>query len=353
MADVAERELEIYLFGAAKGETIVLHLPDGSWGVVDCYASSLDRPETNPAYRLLRDHGVRELAFLCLTHPHDDHFSGMSRLVKDFKIHAFWSILPLDPQDFNLLKTYFKAEAELAKLPILKEKAAELTALFDLVEKSGCRLETVDAMKLLYPWPKDQRADFRIWGLAPSTDQVKVYRKTLLRQLKRGFYSPVPRIPHNMASAALRLEYGQTTVVLGGDVEEKGWEGVLEGHTSELLSAHFVKVSHHGSTNGFCKRLWATFSMGGKSVAALTPYRRFKLPDPRAITHIKSHIQELHSASIRHHVTSTVDYKLQAVAKHRARRAATVTNRQPGCCQIGLNRTGNCRVIHHGLAGQV
>ncbi len=111
MSDVADGLLEIHLFGATKGESIVLRLPDGRWGVVDCYASSIDRPETNPAIRLLRERSVSELAFLCLTHAHDDHFSGMSHLIREFRPREFWSALPLDPEDFRLLQTYLKAEA--------------------------------------------------------------------------------------------------------------------------------------------------------------------------------------------------------------------------------------------------
>ena len=185
---VADGKLEIYLFGAAKGETIVLHLPDGRWGVVDCYSSSLDHPESNPACRLLRERQVRELEFLCLTHPHDDHFLGMSHLLKEFSVKSFWSIFPLDTHDFDLLKTYFDAEARSIDRPILKERAAELRTIFDSVMKPGCHTENVDMMKLLYPLPKDDGADFKIWGVAPSSMQTINYRKALLRQAEAWYF---------------------------------------------------------------------------------------------------------------------------------------------------------------------
>src|SRR5437764_754157 len=103
--------VRIYVFGSTEGESIVLHLPNGKWGAVDSFAPSLNDPTTNPAYRLMRQKKVTELEFLCLTHPHDDHFRGMSQLLKGFSVRQFWTFIGPDPQDVSLLKNYFLAEA--------------------------------------------------------------------------------------------------------------------------------------------------------------------------------------------------------------------------------------------------
>ena len=39
----------------------------------------------------LNSKGVHSLEFLCLTHPHADHFMGMSCLIRDLQIKAFWA----------------------------------------------------------------------------------------------------------------------------------------------------------------------------------------------------------------------------------------------------------------------
>ena len=104
-------KLQIYLFGASLGESIVLQLPNGGWAVIDCFASSPNNPQTNPAHKLLSAQGVSTLEFLCLTHPHEDHFMGMSRLIRDFQVKKFWGFGGLQPPDFDLLKTFFEVDA--------------------------------------------------------------------------------------------------------------------------------------------------------------------------------------------------------------------------------------------------
>ena len=62
-------KLHIYLFGGAKGESIVLRLPDGGLAVIDCYEKASTAPKTICASRLLKDRGISTLEFVGLTHP--------------------------------------------------------------------------------------------------------------------------------------------------------------------------------------------------------------------------------------------------------------------------------------------
>ena len=82
--------LEVHLLGGGKGESVVLKLPDGQWGVVDCYSGSVTNPDANPTTQFLRSRGVTTLLFVCLTHPHDDHFLGMVKLIEEFRPREFW-----------------------------------------------------------------------------------------------------------------------------------------------------------------------------------------------------------------------------------------------------------------------
>ena len=76
--------LSIAVFGPGKGEAIVVRLPDGSVGVVDGCREPKDT-ETgrgDPVRELLDRIKCPELAFVCLTHPHDDHYAGLGRLLE-------------------------------------------------------------------------------------------------------------------------------------------------------------------------------------------------------------------------------------------------------------------------------
>ncbi len=53
--------LTIHVFGAGKGESIVLNLPNGKWGVVDCFAGSSANASTSPVLQFLRNQGVEQL----------------------------------------------------------------------------------------------------------------------------------------------------------------------------------------------------------------------------------------------------------------------------------------------------
>ena len=118
--------LRVYVYGASEGESIALHLPNGAWGVVDSFASSSGDPATNPIHRLLRDKNVAEIEFLCITHPHADHFMGMSQLFRDFEVKQFWTFFGLEPTDFKLLQTYFLTEAAQANRASLARFTHEL-----------------------------------------------------------------------------------------------------------------------------------------------------------------------------------------------------------------------------------
>ena len=64
--------------GCWTGGEHLLRLPEGGWGVVDCCASSNSDESKNSTLEFLRSRSITDLEFLCLTHPHADHYKGMS-----------------------------------------------------------------------------------------------------------------------------------------------------------------------------------------------------------------------------------------------------------------------------------
>ena len=84
-----QRPLKIALLNAGWGDSLVLELPNGDWGVIDCNCRSGNH-DHNPTVCYLRQRNVHRLAFVCLTHPHSDHFSGLSHLFDEFEVREFW-----------------------------------------------------------------------------------------------------------------------------------------------------------------------------------------------------------------------------------------------------------------------
>ena len=240
----------------------------------------------------------------------------MSQLLRDFTVKQFWTFCGLDPTDFILLRTYFQAEADQAGRSSLKNSAAELASIFDLVQQSGIQRQVVVSRRDIYPVPRDDDIRIEIRGIAPTDERSQSYKQSMLTSLvkQRGTVQALPYAAHNTISIALRIRYRIATVLLGGDVEEEGWKTVLREHRPEELESQFVKVSHHGSTTGYCPGLWSVLSARGtnKPLVALTPYKRFKLPDPIALDHIKDYSSAIYSASRRGHSPGVENWRLVA-----------------------------------------
>jgi hypothetical protein len=293
------RRLSVHVLGAAKGESIVLQLPNGRWGVVDCYARSLNDPETNPTLMFLRESGVEKLEFLCLTHPHDDHYRGMSQVLGEFPVEYFWHFGAQSAAHFKQLVNYLRKEAIRTGDQEAMDNANEYTRIWLEVHsghKAGkTRLKTSRPGMPLYPVPADPDASFQIVGLAPSDNQAQDYHQTfaICFDDQGRFRERLPQSHHNRISVGLRIKFGATRIILGGDVERPGWLDVMQEVRGEDLAAHLVKVSHHGSENGYCDGLWPCFSAQGKPYAVITAYASQSLPRSRALELIGGHAQSI------------------------------------------------------------
>ena len=273
--------LELFVLNAGYGESIVVHLPNGRWGVVDCYAKSLEDPNSNLALQLLEEHGVTELEFLCLTHPHVDHFYGMTQILRRFsRIRLFWRFPHISADE--LLVLYLLGNGKEFEDKAATQEAEEFRNILQVVRERRNRRGS-DKIRIkhgalgvpIYP-PGDLEASnpgISIIGLAPCGDRVESYKEHLTKCFdETGRLRPrPPKLEANELSLGLLIKYGQSRIVLGGDVEESNWKEVLrEWPRAGLpdLGAHGVKVSHHGSTNGYCDGLWEALSNGTKPIAA-------------------------------------------------------------------------------------
>jgi glyoxylase-like metal-dependent hydrolase (beta-lactamase superfamily II) len=93
-------ELELSLFGPGIGESLVIHLGNGDWVVVD---SCLDEQRQAVALGYLESLGVdvaAQVKLVLVTHWHDDHIRGMSQVVAAARTAEFACSAALDGQEF-------------------------------------------------------------------------------------------------------------------------------------------------------------------------------------------------------------------------------------------------------------
>ena len=130
--------LEVHITGGRIGESIVLHLPDGKWGVVDCYVPTLAEPTSSSSFRFLQERGVTDLAFLCLTHPDADHCRGMSLFLEKFLIGQFWMFGAKSPSEL-----YQRIAA------LLKIRAVKLQEPAPMLEEADDFAKTIRLVKAM------------------------------------------------------------------------------------------------------------------------------------------------------------------------------------------------------------
>ncbi len=304
-------ELEVHLFGANLGESILLRLPGGLWGLIDVHIPELSNPGSSALIRFLQERQIHELEFFCLTHPHADHVKGALFILEHFSIHRFLgfaSIIP--PLLYNQIVKVLKLKAARLHDPAdLQEINNQLLSALVLVrEKTISRQMVTDPVAVNYEVLNKSAGPnsphLRMVALAPSGRSIDLYQQKLSSCFDTSnpgkvLMDKISGVDHNLISSGFLLEYGTQRVVLGGDMNSDGWQDVLSRPTPGFdLDSDLVKVSHHGSTNGYCPHLWEShLNRSGKATAVVTAFSPKRLPRPASITYLKNNSRRLVTTS--------------------------------------------------------
>ncbi len=290
-----------HVFGGKQGESIAVRLPGNLWGVVDNYTPTLSDPQSNPTLRFLQSRKVDRLAFLCLTHPHEDHYRGMSYLLEQFCPERIWIFAALTHRDLReMVAQVITHKADSSNIPVEdRETADELVRILDLIRDRCAGKKEVprpDVRRLqldqhLHQFDGDPPV--MITAIGASGRQQILYEKSLRSCFDAGdsfLADRLPSVNHNLISGGLLVEYGAARIILGGDIEREGWQETMQALAPRRrLASALVKVSHHGSTNGYSEGLWQHLSPGKTAIAVMTPYVRQGLPSPEGLSHVSSH----------------------------------------------------------------
>jgi beta-lactamase superfamily II metal-dependent hydrolase len=302
----------VHILGPGYGESIVLELPDGRLGVIDCFLDPSGRPAV---IAFLRERfGAESLAFLAITHPHADHCAGAREILEAFDIEELWIFDAVHSEDLRVFHKRLAAlrlrepvEEDLDLRPGTVRKA--LQALRRALRE---RLKEVPRRKDRLLW--SGRRPFPIRGteiqvrcLTPGDRATLKYREGLAAGLEHAFpeiFRDRPAAARawfepNLASAALSFEYRRTRLLFLADAESPLWEEWIKecredpGH--RVGGVQLIKVGHHGSGNGHCRPLYEAACAPGTPLAVITPFtrHRFPLPSPEGTEALLGHDLEL------------------------------------------------------------
>lgn len=181
----------VHYIDIGQGDATLLRSPDGDYMLVDC------GPTKNGDYlvKYLNDMGVERLEYILITHPHEDHYGGFSRVMESFEVEGL--ILHKDNAD-----TY----------PY--DKFADIAESYDTELLYVCEGSVIAF---------DDCAEFEIIG-PEYVDEEDA----------------------NESSLCFRVVYEDTAFMFTGDAE-KGTEKYLLS-TGKPLEADVFQAGHHGSS---------------------------------------------------------------------------------------------------------
>jgi competence protein ComEC len=195
--------LEITAIDVGQGDSILIAFPDGKLMLMDGGGipafgrrtkSKLDIGE-DVVSPYLWSRSIRRLDVIALSHAHEDHIGGLGAILENFHVAELWTGATPDSPSWNGLR----------------EKAM----------RAGVKIR-----------PMLRGAPFAYGG-------------TMIQTLAPGpAYAPLST-PRNNDSLALRLRFGERSVLLTGDIERQVEAELLSEHLIE--PADVLKVAHHGS----------------------------------------------------------------------------------------------------------
>jgi hypothetical protein len=267
-------EVELSLIGPGFGEAVCVHIGDGKWCAIDsCVVPGDGRPTTT---RYLNDVGFSsdDVFAVVASHWDDDHIRGFARLVSECTNAAPVMSLAFSKADvMSYLEAYGQPLTTRARSGV-----REIRETFEVLRKAGrTKLRMAGEASRIYG-PGDialgHGHPFELWTLSPSSEEYENFLTWLagempkVRETRRVAVSQI----RNDLSVVAHISVGDVVMLIGGDLEHRGWSALIAGTGRPTQVASAYKVAHHGSISGDHPQIWADL-LGPNPVAVLAPWR--------------------------------------------------------------------------------
>ena len=113
------------------------------------------------------------------------------------------------------------------------------------------------------------------WSLAPTDVVFLDFLRELRRLLPEAGQAEtrIRSLSPNDVAVVLWIAVGDTAVLLGSDLEQRGWLSVLQDTARRTGTASVFKVPHHGGASAHEPGVWEHM-LDREPVAVLVPWRR-------------------------------------------------------------------------------
>ena len=285
-------DVEVSVFGPGYGESIAIHAGGGQWILVDSCVDENNEPHVLQYLRGLGADPSKDVRLILATHWHDDHIRGMSKLVDACPSADFACSSALSEKEFL---SVVGANRTSSFIDTQSSGVDEIHRVFTLLRGEPERLSFAIANKrLLF------NSGCEVWALSPSDADFRKFLVALGALLpQRGETKKrVPTISPNSVSVVLWIKIGVAVILLGADLEKRGWKAVLASSARPDGKSTLFKVPHHGSANAHEARVWRDM-LETNVHAVLTPWQLCgrELPSTNDVDRILSRTKYAYSSA--------------------------------------------------------
>ena len=295
-----------------QGDSILLEWTTDSFnkiGLIDCNLISKDN---NPAlsYIKSKDSSKLIIEFIVLSHPHEDHFSGLFELLSylneenisiNYFLHTCASqknyLQGVDSIFYkDLLTKIFRLAAKMHETGKIKNYGFvnDLTSDISLLENVK--------MKILYPTSK-------YYSLYNS----KAHKNdTLLKNNPNA----------NYLSTVIKIYTKEWFIILTADCVKDIFDNIIENKSNLCGKLLLTQVSHHGSKHNFEPSFWRIFKSEFNSENSIISFGKneYGHPDKKVLEYLNKLDYNIYLTSSdieRTSISSDLDYFSTSVISHR------------------------------------
>ncbi len=308
-------ELEITTLGpgSSSGESIVVHLKDDEWIIIDsCKIGGKVLP-----LEYLSGIDVdceKQVKMVICTHWHTDHIQGMPEILSTCK-HAHFYVAPVG--DF---KGYLDVILKLAGIDPLGSN------VWNTMNKCLEALATYNHREMELLGHNERfihNGDNDVFVIGPSDELYNRFGISLLNiDPNKPTIKDIEELEGNLCSLALSISFKGQKILIGGDMEagrksdddkynaaackmgcvaydDVGWCNAIKPRNvfADEKPYHFVKLPHHSSVTAYCQKMWEEGMVKGGPIATTTAFRCAKgedLPRSEMLKLYKSKCKELY-----------------------------------------------------------
>lgn len=320
---MSNEKITIYQFNVGNGDHSLIEFKNNRFGIIDfynCKDISISVPPALSYFEYLLNGNpdiVITISFICITHYDIDHIRGLSEMISliekyqgriqleriylpDFNDPNYWERIHNSISEFEKKcsdsdkRKYRQTFEKVRKSQILKDlnrfiKKFEESDKNNIVDylSTGKGSTNINDCKLICISPMSK--DIHKFDLKKDVDIAKSFLKVFEKE-----DAEYEKYNENSLSTVFLLEYGDTILFFGGDINEKKLIKNLDYIDREYkgsfksYKSNYIKAPHHGSKTSSSKIMWEKIiDFEGGTVISFSSGEKYKHPHPNTIRHIK------------------------------------------------------------------